>query len=81
MFLSVSQESLTINKHLLEQKDAELRRAHKQIERCIQENRSSLEALEEEKKRSRLAVSRGRRMLDDALLQESNADTLASWDS
>ncbi|XP_074527463.1 kinesin-like protein KIF27 isoform X2 [Halichoeres trimaculatus] len=47
-------EALAIEEQLLEQKDAELRKVQKEVEQLLQEKRAHVQALEEEKKRSRL---------------------------
>lgn len=60
--LSVSQEALTTEERLLQQKDAELRRVQKEVETCLQESKNHLQALAEEKERNRIQV-RGRSVL------------------
>ncbi len=53
----VSQEALTIEEQLLEQRDAELRQVQKQVEKVLHESKTHLQALEEEKERTRIQVS------------------------
>lgn len=60
------QEALTIEEQLLEQKDAELRQVQKEVEKLLQESKTHLQALEEEKKHARIQVRR-RRVMSAAL--------------
>ncbi|KAK2837177.1 hypothetical protein Q5P01_014389 [Channa striata] len=48
------QEALKKEKHLLDQTNAELRRVEKEVEKLLQENRTLLRALEEEKEHSHI---------------------------
>ncbi|XP_059192239.1 kinesin-like protein KIF27 [Centropristis striata] len=52
--LNKCKEALTIEEQLLEQKEAELRQARKEVEELLQESKTYLQALEEEKERSRI---------------------------
>ncbi|KAM7392048.1 hypothetical protein PAMP_022691 [Pampus punctatissimus] len=52
--LKKCQEALIIEKQLLEQKDAEMSQAEKEVEKLLQERKSHLQALEEEKERTRI---------------------------
>ncbi|XP_037338977.2 kinesin-like protein KIF27 [Pungitius pungitius] len=52
--LSKCKKNLTIEKQLLEQRDAEMRQVQKQVETLLQESKTHLQALEEEKERSRI---------------------------
>lgn len=56
--LFVRQEALTTEEKLHEQKDAELKQFQKEIEILLQEKRVYLQALEEEKKRNCIQVSK-----------------------
>ncbi|KAK5909834.1 hypothetical protein CesoFtcFv8_003727 [Champsocephalus esox] len=47
-------ESLTLEEKLLEQKDAELRQVQKEVHKLLQERKTHLQALEEEKERTRI---------------------------
>ncbi|XP_068422801.1 kinesin-like protein KIF27 isoform X2 [Clinocottus analis] len=47
-------EYLTIEEQVSEQKDAELRHVHKEVEKLLQERKTHLQALEEEKERTRI---------------------------
>lgn len=58
--LSLSQEALTAEEQLLEEKDAELRRVQKEVEALLQESKTHLQALEEEKERNRIQVMSSR---------------------
>lgn len=60
---SFSQETLAIEKQLLEQKDTELRQVQTDIEKLLQERKAYLKALEEEKERTRMQV-RNRKSLN-----------------
>ncbi|XP_032370961.1 kinesin-like protein KIF27 isoform X2 [Etheostoma spectabile] len=50
--LNGCKEALTIEEQLLEQKDAELRQVQKEVEKLLQERKTHLQDLEEEKKRT-----------------------------
>ncbi|XP_040010091.1 kinesin-like protein KIF27 isoform X2 [Xiphias gladius] len=50
------QEALDIEEQLLEQKDAELRQVQKDVEKLLQERKTHLQALEEEKERNRIQI-------------------------
>nr|XP_040051469.1 kinesin-like protein KIF27 isoform X2 [Gasterosteus aculeatus aculeatus] len=52
--LSQCKENLTIEEQLLEQRDAEMRQVQKQVEVLLQESKTHLQALEEEKERTRI---------------------------
>ncbi|KAM7416801.1 hypothetical protein PAMA_018729 [Pampus argenteus] len=52
--LKKCQEALTIEEQLLEQKDIELRQVEKEVEKLLQERKSYLQTLEEEKERTRI---------------------------
>ncbi|XP_038559877.1 kinesin-like protein KIF27 isoform X1 [Micropterus salmoides] len=52
--LNKCKEALTIEEQLLEQKDAELRQAHKEVEKLLQQSETHRQAFEEEKERSRI---------------------------
>ncbi|XP_023270115.1 kinesin-like protein KIF27 [Seriola lalandi dorsalis] len=52
--LKKCQEALNIEEHLLEQKDAELRQVQKDVEGLLQERKTHLQALEEEKEHNRI---------------------------
>ncbi|XP_073322702.1 kinesin-like protein KIF27 [Pagrus major] len=52
--LNKCKEALTIEEQLLEEKDAELRQVRKEVETLLQESKTHLQALEEEKERNRI---------------------------
>ncbi|XP_075955327.1 kinesin-like protein KIF27 [Anarhichas minor] len=52
--LSKCKEDLAVEEHLLEQKDAELRQVQKEVEKLLQERKTHLQALGEEKERTRI---------------------------
>ncbi|XP_062274108.1 kinesin-like protein KIF27 [Scomber scombrus] len=52
--LKKCQEALAIEEQLLEQKDAELRQVEKDVKKLLQERKTHLQALEEEKERTRI---------------------------
>ncbi|XP_026176484.1 kinesin-like protein KIF27 isoform X2 [Mastacembelus armatus] len=52
--LKKCQEALDIQEQLLEEKDAELRQVQKEVEKLLQERKTHLHALEEEKQRIRI---------------------------
>ena len=58
--LCLSQEALTLEEQLLEEKDAELRRVQKEVEALLQESKTHLQALDEEKERNRIQVMSSR---------------------
>lgn len=60
LILSVSQEALTIEKELLEEKCTELRQVQREVEKLLQENKAHFQAVQEEKERNRIKVRRRR---------------------
>lgn len=56
IWLSISQEALAIEEQLSEQKDAELRQVQKELETLLQECKTHIQALKEEKEHSRIQV-------------------------
>ncbi|XP_022613333.1 kinesin-like protein KIF27 [Seriola dumerili] len=67
--LKKCQEALNIEEHLLEQKDAELRQVQKDFEGLLQERKTHLQALEEEKEHNRIQTEQlvDQQMLIDRL--------------
>lgn len=55
---SVSQEALIVKEEQIQQKDAEQRLLQRQVQILLQENKTYLQGLEEEKKRSPFEVRR-----------------------
>ncbi|XP_070760957.1 kinesin-like protein KIF27 [Enoplosus armatus] len=52
--LNKCKEALSTEEELLEQKDAELRQVQKEVEKLLQQSKTHLQALEEEKERTRI---------------------------
>ncbi|KAG7223455.1 hypothetical protein INR49_015559 [Caranx melampygus] len=63
--LNQCQEALKIEKQLLEQKDAELRQVQKDVEKLLQESKTHLKALDEEKEHNRIQTEK---LLDQQIL-------------
>ncbi|KAM7019135.1 kinesin-like protein KIF27 [Tautogolabrus adspersus] len=86
-------EALALEKQLLEQRDAELRQVQKEVEKLLQENKTHLQALEEERERTRIQTEqlveqhilinrlRGELMAFRSVTSRARVESGASWNS